>query len=355
MSKFQFCFLGFFAPKKVKLILARTALYSLFILAILICASGSSLAQQIQGEVRYASSGQPIIGALVRCDGTGGVSEQLTDRSGKFYFRVSPGHYTVSTRQPGYSEEQRSVDMMDTQQSEYMFLRLRPAPSTTPALPKATVLDSNVPEAARKEYEAGYILFRQQPTEKKLAETVSHLEKAVSLYPNFFEALLLLGSTYMDQHQFAKAEISLRQAAALNPKEGEPLFALGEIYRFQKRYPDAEKALQEGLLLDSRSWQGHFTLARIYWELAALAKDDANRKAAEGRSYLEVTRALQLNPNMAPAHLLTGNLLMRAHRAKDALPHFEEYLRLDPKGEFASDTKSLLQKIKQALAQTGNK
>ena len=293
--------------------MARTALYSLFILAILICACGSSLAQQIQGAVRYASSGQPIIGALVRCDGTGGVCEQLTDRSGKFYFRVSPGHYTVSTRAAGYIEEQKSVDMMETQQSEYMFVRLRPSPSTTPALPKATVLDANVPEAARKEYEAGFILIKQQPTEKQLAETVSHLEKAVSLYPNFFEALLLLGSTYMDQHQFDKAEISLRQAAALNPKAGEPLFALGEIYRFQKRYPDAEKALQDGLLLDNRAWQGHFTLARIYWELAAIAKDDANRKPAEGRSYQEVTRALQLNQNMAPAHILGAPPHLKGH------------------------------------------
>ncbi len=61
---------------------------------------------------------------------------------------------------------------------------------------------------------------------------------------------------------------------------------------------------------------------------------------------------MELDPNLADAHLLKGNLYFKVHRAEDALHEFEEYLRLDPKGQFADQTRSLVDKIKKALAQT---
>jgi len=57
-----------------------------------------------------------------------------------------------------------------------------------------------------------------------------------------------------------------------------------------------------------------------------------------------------MSPADAEAHLLAGNLLFKAHRAKEALPEYETYLRLDPGGEFATQTQDMVQKIKQALA-----
>jgi len=70
------------------------------------------------------------------------------------------------------------------------------------------------------------------------------------------------------------------------------------------------------------------------------------------KAWKETNRSLELNPGYAKAHLLAGNLLLKARRAKDALGHFEEYLKLEPNGEFAAQTKTLVQKIKDALAQS---
>jgi len=64
-----------------------------------------------------------------------------------------------------------------------------------------------------------------------------------------------------------------------------------------------------------------------------------------------VRRALELNPRHARAHLLAGNLLLKARKPQEALQHFEEYLTLDPKGALAESTKALVQKLKQAIAQ----
>jgi hypothetical protein len=50
--------------------------------------------------------------------------------------------------------------------------------------------------------------------------------------------------------------------------------------------------------------------------------------------------------------LLKGNLLLRVGRANDALTEFNEYLRLEPNGPFATETRTLIDKIKKATSQT---
>jgi hypothetical protein len=64
---------------------------------------------------------------------------------------------------------------------------------------------------------------------------------------------------------------------------------------------------------------------------------------------------MRLNPKLPEAHLLAGNLLFKARRAKEALPEYETYLRLDPSGEFAAQTWNMVQRIKQALAEATKK
>ena len=63
-------------------------------------------------------------------------------------------------------------------------------------------------------------------------------------------------------------------------------------------------------------------------------------------------RALILNPDLAGAHLLKGNLLLRVARATDAVAEFNEYLRLEPNGPFAAETRALMDKINKAAAES---
>jgi tetratricopeptide (TPR) repeat protein len=137
-----------------------------------------------------------------------------------------------------------------------------------------------------------------------------------------------------------KAETALRRALEINPKTAQAYFALGEVYRQLARHKEAEDILLKGLALDERAWQGHFTLGRVYFAL----NDVAKAGAAAGR-------ALQLKPELAEGYLLAGNILLRAREPENALPMFEEYLRLAPKGESAAETREVVTKIKQSLSE----
>jgi tetratricopeptide (TPR) repeat protein len=327
----------------------RTISKLLFIFAALALAAATTMAQQIQGQVRYQDTGQAALGALVRCNGSGGTSEQFTDRSGKFLFRVSPGHYDVTVHANGYVVQQQSVDLIDNMSNEYMFFRLKPDNSGARTISSApSTVDANVPAEAQKEFDKAEAALAGSKKEN-MEEGVRHLEKAIAIYPKFLQAQLKLGTAHMDLQQFDKAEPALKKTLEIDSKAANALFALGEIYLRQKKDEDAEKVLLQGVEIEDRSFQGHLTLARVYWDMASKIKDDTQARPALEKAYDQVKKALELNPNLAQAHLLKGNLLLRVRRAADAQHEYEEYLRLEPKGAFAEQARGTVEKIKKAL------
>jgi len=157
---------------------------------------------------------------------------------------------------------------------------------------------------------------------------------------------LKLGTGYMDLEQWDKAEKALLATIEVDPKAFNALFALSEIYLRANKISEAEKVLTKGLAIQDASYLGHLNLARVYWEKSREVKDLAQAKPTLEKSYEEVKRALILNPDLGGAHLLKGNLLLRAGRANDAVTEFNQYLRLEPNGPFATETRTLIEKIR---------
>jgi tetratricopeptide (TPR) repeat protein len=305
---------------------------------------------EIHGQVRFAEGGAPAANVIVRLesyDGGGSITEAFTDSNGKFRFTsLSPAMYSVRVRQTGYRDAQQNVDMTTTSSGLVLLQLLRDAAASTTTSMTGSI-NANVPPAAQKEFDKGVAALAECGKDK-IAVSVRSFEKAVSIYPKFVEARLKLGTAYMDLEQWDKAEKALLGTIEVDPKAFNALFALSEIYLRENKIAEAEKVLVQGLAIQNASYLGHLNLARVYWEKARAVKDLMAAKPALEKAYEEVKRALVLNPNLAGAHLLKGNLLLRVSRAADAVVEFNAYLQLEPNGPFAGETRALVDRIKKA-------
>jgi tetratricopeptide (TPR) repeat protein len=298
---------------------------------------------EVSGQVKIADSDQSAQNINVRLERfSGGIVDQMmTDSRGRFRFTNLPrGYYKVVINSPGFRPAQQDADLQVVFKAYLLFeLVSDPLKSNSGVASVVDVLDVRVPLSARGEFERG----RSELAKKNTAEGITHLENAISKYPEFFEARLVLATAFMDLRQWAKAEASLSQALNLRTDDATALLALGEVHWRQKNYPEAEKLLLEGLKVDKKSWHGYFTLARMYWEQGDIAK------AAPA-----IGKTLQLKPDFAPGHLLAGNVLLRVSQRERALMEYQEYLRLEPKGEFAAQTRELIEKLNKEIAASKN-
>ncbi len=295
---------------------------------------------EIHGQVRYGDTRAPAERVLVRLEGFGsGVNGQvMTDSTGKFRFSgLGQVTYVVTVRAPGYAEARQEADLKTTS-SVYLNFNLAPdKPQTIPLPVSGAVVDAKIPAEAQKEFNLGRTMLLE---EKKVEGGIAHLEKALSLYPEYLNAHLLLGTAYLDSKQWEKAERELKKTLEIDAKAAAAYFALGEVYRRQQKYAEAEKVLQDGLKLEPKSHQGHLALGQVYFAKGDLAKAGP-----------EIGQTLQLKPDYAEAYLLAGNLFLRARNAQNALQMFEQYLKLEPKGALAPQTREMVEKIKKAMAE----
>ena len=291
---------------------------------------------EVVGQVRLVDSGLPANRIPIRLERFGGgIVDQIdTDSTGRFRFsNLQRGYYKVIVNAPGFKPVQQDADLQVVFRA-YLVFEL--TPEKAGAMPLLDVIDARAPAAAREELMRG----RTALAGKSYVAAVEHLQKAVALYPDFYEAQLLLGTALVDEREWKRAELAFQRALELKTESTAAILSLGEVYWRENRYDEAEKTLLDGLKLDDKSWHGYFTLARLYWDLGNIAK------AAPA-----IGHTLQLKPDFAEAHLLAGNVLLRVNQRERALVEYQEYLRLEPKGEFAMQTRELVEKLSKVIVE----
>ncbi len=291
---------------------------------------------EVVGQVKIAESGRPATRISVRLERFGGglVDQIDTDGSGRFRFgNIQRGYYRVIVNAPGYRPAQQDADLQVMFRAFLVFELTAENPVAAPVL---DVIDARAPVEAREEFGRG----REALSKKSYEEAVAHLQKAITAYPDFYEAHLLLGTALMDAREWKQAEAAFQRAVELKAGSAPAILFLGEVYWRQKRYDEAEKTLLDGLKLDDKSWHGYFTLARLYWDLNNIPKAGP-----------AIGRTLQLKPDFAEAHLLAGNILLKINQPERALAEYQEYLKLEPKGEFAGQAHELVQKLGKAIVE----
>ena len=237
--------------------------------------SGDQSAVEIAGQVRVSGETRGARNISVRLERFGGgiVDQMMTDDIGKFRFQGLPrGIYVIVISADGYNSAQQQVDLQVILRG-YVVFDLVPAQRAA-ELP-AMILDARVPLEAQKEFELGRAALAIKDTKVALA----HLEKATTLYADFYEAQLLLGTTYINERRWKDAEAALKNALRAKPGSTAALFALGELYRREKRYAEAEKVLEEGLVSGRRRMAGLF-----HFGASLLGEGRRATRRAQGRA-----------------------------------------------------------------------
>jgi len=332
----------------------RSSLAILLLLVVFLTAPSSLKAQRgpsggrlsggvIDIQVRYVNGapGPPGIHIRLESPEGGSAGDCQTVENGKCQFIVpASGVYMVRMIERGFKEVSVRVELIGMSRG-YATLELKPVPGEAPAESlkepsgdTVSILDVGVPENARQEFEKGQSAL----TENNLDAGISHLRKAIKLYDAFPQAYTLLGTAYLEQKDWKDAEVALRKASELDPKFPDAYLELGAVFNQTKNYPQAETVLLKGLELKPEAAGGHYELAKTYWALGRWQDAAPHaRKAVAGM------------PDLAPAHALLGNVMLRESNAQGALHEYQEYLRLDPNGSMAPGVRQMIEKIQKAL------
>jgi Flp pilus assembly protein TadD len=186
---------------------------------------------------------------------------------------------------------------------------------------------------------------------------VAHLEKAVELAPDYYDALNKLGGEYARSGRYKEAEVILDRARTLNPNDPLPLTNLGILYLKQGErlefvaavkagsgsdepltfYDKAAEVFEKALRLNPLSPRANYYLG------TALYKAGVDERAEP-----LLLNALDLDGQMHEARLALISVYARHQRYDDALKQISAYLDANPGSPERKRLEALMVKMKGA-------
>src|SRR5262249_17158473 len=209
-------------------------------------------------------------------------------------------------------------------------------PNVPPGGPGEAV-SANQPSvpAARKALARGQQELLQDRDPKA---SIDEFRKVAQLDPQYEPAYVLLGTAYMQTQEYGKAESAFREATKLDSNDAVAFLGIGVSLNQRGDFTGAQKPILHSLELNPNYVEAHYELGRSLWALGKWQEAEPHAR-----------KAMELNKDFPLAHVLMGDIYLRKRDAKSALSEFQEYLRLDPQGQYAASTKQMVFKIQKAL------
>jgi len=232
-------------------------------------------------------------------------------RAGSYYLRVEPTGlpYEEYSRQIDlYSMTRRASTTEEPTLEDIILRRKKSRPGST-----GVVFMQVVPPAARLEYDRGASNIKSKNTQVG----IDSLRKAIEIFPDYFEALELLGTEYVKLQQFESAIPILTKALAVNNKAVASMYALGVGYLTLNRIDQSIEWLQSALAQDSGNPNVHMMLGLAYGKKQSLDQAEAAFKQA-----YHLGKA-----NAADAHLYLAGLYEKREKYGQAWRELELYLK----------------------------
>lgn len=284
--------------------------------------------------------GRPISNAQIELQdvNTGGVvASTYSKTNGSFgFYNVPLGQFEVlASRGVDQAHERVRVDHGPNE----VTLRIAGGQAEPGAGDTVSVAALRIPDKAKNEFEKATKAFQKS----KYDEAEKHAEKALTIFPNYAQALTLRGLLKMNKGDIQGGEQDVQAAIHSDPNYPLAYFAMGSACNGSGRFKDAQQTLQEGLRIDPASWQGYFELSK------SLMGQGDFRNALK-----YVVKAESFGAAYPPIHLVKAHALLGLKDYDEAASEFERYLSADSKGPAADDARRALNQAK-AFSTTATK
>jgi tetratricopeptide (TPR) repeat protein len=188
----------------------------------------------------------------------------------------------------------------------------------------------------QSEFETGMTFFNQG----KYKDGADHFEKAIKENPDFANAYLYLGRSYLNLGDFSKAIPPLKTAYRLSPEEvKKQVLALlldalfnASGYEWNKgRFNSAIDYLKEAVDLDPNSQRAKDALTMSLINLGAIILDSGDARQA----IVDFNEAIKISPNNVSAYLGLAAALLKNGDTRKALEAAIKAALIDPKNRDA--------------------
>jgi tetratricopeptide (TPR) repeat protein len=197
---------------------------------------------------------------------------------------------------------------------------------------------------AKQSFDKGLALFNQG----KFEDALPHFQKATELEPEYAEAYLYLGRSYLNLSKWIEAIHPLRTAYTLSPVETKKevvnilLDALigGALAEFKKgNFKESISYLNEALDLDPESTEARNELINslIGYGSELLSEGDASEAVSQ------FSEAIKIAPDNLQAYLGLAKSLFRSGKFLDAMNTVKDALEMAPTAEDRSAFQDLLE------------
>ena len=295
---------------------------------------------RIEGQV-MDSNRVPVPDAFVELSNWVGnmLARTKTNTSGRFsFYGISSGRFLIKVLPLGKNLLSQEQDVEVTNQnsrSDIVFVDfvLLPDKRGERAIHEVTgtIYVQDVPPEARKLCESGVRNLEKDP-----GKGFSDLERAISLFPDYFDALYFLGNAYSSRREYEKAYPYLLKAVDINPRSSSAYYLLGYGFYQLKQIPAALMAAQTVVTLSPASTDGYLlygTLLRLNGELKKAESILLKAKSLDKKKTAEIYWQLAL-------------VLNKLDRNAEAAAELEAYVKLAPDSPDKKKIKDLITKLK---------
>lgn len=270
------------------------------------------------------------------------VSRVRTDSAGRFTFTgIAGGHYNIKVITSGtnYLDYTESIDLVSVVRgaSDSVYLEIylkfdkRKVNSGLGEITEA-IFVQDVPEEARKLYKKGV-----KDLHEKSGIGFTEIEESLKIFPNYFDALNLLGREYVARKEYQKALAYLIRAIEVNQRSFSSFYALAYACYELSHRPEALEAARGATILQPNS----FNAQLLYGTLLRL-----DRSYEKAEKALLAAKKLSKDRPVPEVHWQLALLYNKLGRNQEAANELEAYLKIQPEARDKKEIQDLIAKLR---------